>query len=96
MLSYLTHASTHDALTGLANRRFLYQAFKDRLSAKQFNGELAGLLYLDLNDFKSVNDAYGHEMGVALLDDNNGILDDLLTRSDQEMYKEKAELKQNK
>ena len=63
----LEHMARHDQLTGLPNR-FL---FNDRLQqaliqAKRRKSQLA-LMYLDLDDFKFVNDTHGHEAGDALL-----------------------------
>jgi len=67
LLKHLSHLSLHDALTNLANRRFLYHAFEESLRRKRFEGEYCGLLYMDLNQFKPVNDQYGHEVGDELL-----------------------------
>lgn len=57
----------YDDLTGLLNRR----AFQDRLRQAQASsvrsGQWAALLFIDLDDFKDVNDAYGHAAGDALL-----------------------------
>ena len=53
----------HDALTGLANRSH----FEGELRAAVAGGAAAGLLFLDLDDFKQVNDTFGHEVGDELL-----------------------------
>jgi len=63
----LRHQATHDSLTGLPNRAL----FEDRLAlalhaATRAQGHLSVLL-LDLDDFKGVNDTYGHACGDALL-----------------------------
>ncbi|MBW4077001.1 MAG: EAL domain-containing protein [Acidobacteria bacterium] len=63
----LSHQALHDPLTGLANRAL----FDDRLSqalarAARF-GDLGAVLLLDLDDFKGVNDTYGHVVGDQLL-----------------------------
>ena len=57
----------HDALTGLANRRLLADRFKQTLAACARQPVYCGLLVLDLDDFKSMNDTFGHAQGDALL-----------------------------
>ncbi len=62
-ISYMAH---HDALTGLPNRVL----FRERLSealARSRRGEPCAVLYLDLDNFNSVNDTLGHPVGDALL-----------------------------
>ena len=59
----LQHEVTHDGLTGLANRAL----FRDRLSAALSLGEAVTVLLIDLDDFKTVNDSLGHEVGDRLL-----------------------------
>lgn len=59
----LRHLAYHDSLTGLANRTM----FRERLAAAMAAGELPTVLIIDLNDFKPVNDMYGHNAGDQLL-----------------------------
>lgn len=63
----MAHLANHDALTGLPNLRLfrteLHQAIEEAAACR---GEL-GLLWLDLDHFKEVNDTYGHAAGDALL-----------------------------
>src|SRR2546421_3153461 len=60
------HAATHDPLTGLANRRQLYQVGAELLEGRPGNGQI-GLLLVDLNHFKEVNDTLGHVAGDQVL-----------------------------
>jgi diguanylate cyclase len=60
----LSHRATHDALTGLTNRR----GFQDSLEAALATGGRFSVLFLDLDDFKTVNDTLGHPAGDALLE----------------------------
>jgi len=61
------HESRHDVLTGLANRRALMEALPQaQARGARRQGSLA-LLFIDLDGFKAVNDAYGHEAGDGLL-----------------------------
>ncbi|MEN9395780.1 MAG: hypothetical protein RLZ81_310, partial [Pseudomonadota bacterium] len=63
----LRHLAQHDALTGLPNRTLCDDRVQQALSqAKRDMGRLA-LIFVDLDDFKSINDTYGHHAGDLLL-----------------------------
>jgi len=63
----LSYQAEHDALTGLYNRRFFQQEL-DRLMARVArSSETSGLLYIDLDQFKYINDTLGHHAGDELL-----------------------------
>lgn len=65
--SQMEHMAYHDGLTGLANRHELHKRLNTALkSARRFD-QLHALLYLDLDQFKVVNDTCGHDAGDALL-----------------------------
>lgn len=67
MEARLKHLVAHDDLTGLANRRRLEQALELAvIRARNFH-RMNGLLYLDLDQFKVVNDAEGHDVGDQML-----------------------------
>ncbi|MEN9767321.1 MAG: hypothetical protein RLZZ32_1281 [Cyanobacteriota bacterium] len=59
--------ATHDQLTGLANRTLLIEELNRSLALAKRQGCGVGLLFIDLNRFKPVNDRYGHSTGDALL-----------------------------
>jgi diguanylate cyclase (GGDEF)-like protein len=63
----LESMALHDALTGLANRAVLFPRLDDLLHRARRDGGRVGLLYLDLNGFKPVNDQHGHAAGDAVL-----------------------------
>jgi diguanylate cyclase (GGDEF)-like protein len=60
------HAS-HDALTGLPNRKHLIDISREAVEAATAAGRSVGLLLLDLDKFKEVNDTLGHQVGDQLL-----------------------------
>jgi len=63
-VQFLAH---HDALTGLANRGFARERFQDMAANARRNSSSVALLYLDLDNFKTTNDTYGHPTGDRLL-----------------------------
>ncbi|MEC4985635.1 MAG: GGDEF domain-containing protein [Oscillatoria sp. PMC 1068.18] len=56
-----------DSLTGTANRRFLFEMFEDEIKRNYRYRNPLTLAYLDVNNFKKVNDRYGHNKGDQLL-----------------------------
>lgn len=63
----LEHLSSHDQLTRLPNRRFYDDRMTLALERSSARGSMTGLLFIDLNGFKQINDTYGHGVGDRLL-----------------------------
>lgn len=63
----LRHMAHHDALTGLPNRPLFYDRLDVALRRAHRDRELVALLYLDLDDFKDINDTWGHHAGDLVL-----------------------------
>jgi diguanylate cyclase (GGDEF)-like protein len=63
----LQHLATHDTLTDLPNRFLMIDRLTQLLSRAQRTGAVFAVLYMDLDHFKEVNDAHGHELGDLLL-----------------------------
>jgi len=63
----LQHHAFHDSLTSLPNRAHLHEAFQRVVDARQDPAERVGLVLLDLDRFKEINDALGHQLGDELL-----------------------------
>ncbi len=63
----LTRRQLHDELTGLPNRRLLIERLDHAMTRSKSTGIHHGLLFLDLDRFKLVNDSYGHVVGDKLL-----------------------------
>lgn len=65
--SALREEATHDPLTGLANRRLFYDRLQQAILHANRYGSKLGILYVDLDRFKEINDTHGHHVGDAVL-----------------------------
>ncbi len=63
----LAHQAAHDSLTGLPNRAQAMRLIDGALSRAQRSGAVIGLLFVDLDGFKRVNDTFGHAAGDEVL-----------------------------
>ncbi|MGC8481880.1 MAG: PAS domain S-box protein, partial [Acidimicrobiales bacterium] len=63
----LSELAFHDILTGLPNRSLLTERMKSAMAESRRNRTILAIAYLDLDDFKPVNDRYGHAEGDQLL-----------------------------
>lgn len=65
--SQLRHQAFHDSLTGLPNRPLFLDRLGQALARSERSGSQLGVLILDLDDFKTLNDTHGHPAGDSLL-----------------------------
>jgi diguanylate cyclase (GGDEF)-like protein/PAS domain S-box-containing protein len=65
--THLRQMAYHDPLTGLPNRKLLQDRLQEALVWANDHGQLAALLFLDLDGFKAINDTLGHRVGDLLL-----------------------------
>ncbi|HWI09985.1 MAG TPA: diguanylate cyclase, partial [Burkholderiaceae bacterium] len=78
----IRHLAFHDPLTGLPNRALLQDRLDQAIASTRRDRESLGLLFIDLDRFKVVNDSFGHDAGNALLKEVAGRLTGCLRRSD--------------
>jgi len=63
----LAHMASHDSLTALPNRSQLELQISQHISRAEESGSLVAIVFVDLDDFKRINDQYGHTYGDELL-----------------------------
>jgi diguanylate cyclase (GGDEF)-like protein len=67
LLKKFEHQAYHDKLTGLANRKYFVEEFKKLKEKADFSGNNIGIIFIDIDEFKEINDNYGHDMGDKVL-----------------------------
>lgn len=67
LVDRITHQALHDQLTGLANRARFAERLRRAVDHARKRSEAVTIFYIDLDGFKPVNDAYGHEIGDRML-----------------------------
>ncbi|WP_299979398.1 EAL domain-containing protein [uncultured Pseudoteredinibacter sp.] len=72
----------HDELTGLPNRRLMNDRIAHEINVSGRTGMVGALVYLDLDDFKLVNDALGHEVGDSVLKITSQRIQEVLRSTD--------------
>ena len=63
----LWHRATHDTLTGLPNQALLLDRLAQELQAAQRSAHFTAVLMMDVDEFKAINDGFGHEIGNQIL-----------------------------
>ncbi len=63
----LKHMAGHDLLTGLPNRSLFLEHLQQTIKKAKRNGSMFAVVFIDLDDFKAINDTHGHEAGDRVL-----------------------------
>jgi len=79
---HLRYQAEHDHLTDLPNRKYLENHYLSELGSEEEGSRRVSVLYVDLDDFKLVNDTYGHQVGDQLLVEVSSRLRSSLRESD--------------
>jgi diguanylate cyclase (GGDEF)-like protein len=67
LFNEIKNLSIHDGLTGIYNHAFIVEALKDEVERSKRYGSLLSIALFDIDDFKKINDTYGHLAGDAVL-----------------------------
>src|SRR5579872_4213918 len=82
VLVEMSHLAQHDVLTDLPNRLLLNDRLTQAISRARRNSTQVAVLFLDLDDFKNINDSLGHATGDKLLKSVAGRLQACVRKSD--------------
>jgi len=78
----VNHSANHDSLTGLPNRSMFMNYLTETIATSKKQGQKSSLLFLDLDDFKNINDTLGHQAGDILLQEIASRLSTTLRKSE--------------
>jgi diguanylate cyclase (GGDEF)-like protein len=78
----IRNVAAHDQLTGLYNRHHLKDAFKSIWGMARRHGYYVGVMMIDIDHYKSVNDSYGHTVGDEVLREVSGLVRSAFRSSD--------------
>ncbi len=78
----IIHQATHDALTGLPNRTLFLDRLSQAIAASKRSGESVGMIMMDVDRFKEINDTLGHHFGDQLLIEIGRRLSQTMRQSD--------------
>lgn len=78
----LTHSATHEPMTGLPNRALLLDHIRMALARSAREATAVGVLFVDVDHFKTINDAFGHDAGDMVLIDVARRIESALRPSD--------------
>ncbi len=78
----ISYLANHDSLTGLPNRRLLFELLRKSFDMARRSGSKVGIIYVDLDDFKPINDRFGHLAGDRALVEISERLQSVLRASD--------------
>jgi diguanylate cyclase (GGDEF)-like protein/PAS domain S-box-containing protein len=78
----LQYLAMHDSLTGLHNRHYFESALEQLSQDSRFNQHQHGLVYLDLDHFKVINDTFGHQKGDEVLREMSTLLSRRIRKPD--------------
>jgi len=82
MERWMEYEASHDSLTGLLNRRQFEHKLQEALDSVQAGDQRHALFYMDLDQFKLINDGYGHAAGDQLLKEISSLLQINITEED--------------
>ena len=74
--------ATHDSLTGLPNRKYFHDHLAETISSAGRDKKTFALLYLDLDEFKAINDALGHAVGDQIIENTARRLERCIRKGD--------------